>query len=89
MNPGQQARTREDFGWMARYTAAALLTGDPLIVHDLLLWLCSLLAGRVPPEIITTSALLLADAVEPDAPRGADLLRQAAGQVASLGQAGA
>ncbi len=89
MNPGQQARTREDFGWMARYSAAALLTGDPLIVHELLLWLCSLLAGRVPPEIITTSALLLADAVEPDAPRGADLLRQAAGQVASRGQAGA
>lgn len=89
MNPAQQARTREDFGWMARYTAAALLTGDPLIVHELLLWLCSLLAGRVQPEIVTTSALLLADAVEPDAPRGADLLRLAVGRVASPGQAGA
>lgn len=83
MNPAQQARTREDFGWMARYTAAALLTSDPLIVHELLLWLCSLLAGRVQPEIVTTSALLLADAVEPEAPHGAELLRQAAGRLAS------
>ncbi|MEO6144802.1 MAG: cobalamin B12-binding domain-containing protein [Dermatophilaceae bacterium] len=89
MTPEQQARTHEDFGWMARYAAAAVLTGDPLIVEELLLWLCSLLAGRVPPEIVTTSALLLADAVEPDAPLGADLLRHAAGQVASPGQANA
>lgn len=88
MNPSQQARTREDFGWMARYTAAALLTGDPLIVDELLLWLCSLLAGRVSTAIITTSALLLADAVEPDAPRGADLLRLAAVRVASSAEAG-
>ncbi len=83
----QQARTREDFGWMARHTAAALLTGDPLIVDELLRWLCSLLAGRVPSEVLTTSALLLADAVEPEAPRGAELLRHAAGRVASPGSA--
>ncbi len=89
MTPEQQARTREDFGWMARYTAAALLTGDHLIVDELLLWLGSLLAGRVPLEVIATSALLLADAVEPEAPRGAELLRQAAGRVAAPGQAGA
>jgi len=89
MTPEQQARTREDFGWMARHTAAALLTDDPLIVDELLLWLCSLLAGRVPLEVITTSALLLADAVEPEAPRGAEVLRQAAGRVASPRQASA
>lgn len=87
MNPEQQARTREDFGWMARYTAAALLTRDPLIVDELLLWLCSLLAGRVPVEVLTMSALLLADAVEPDAPSGASLLREAAGRVAFPGPA--
>jgi len=89
MTPAQRARTLEDFGWMARYTAAALLTGDDVIVDELLLWLYSLLAGRVPVEVITTSALLLADAVEPEAPRGAELLRHAAGPVASLRQASA
>ena len=87
MTTAQQERTREDFGWMARYTAAALLTGDHLIVDELLFWLGSLLAGRVPLEVITTSALLLADAVEPAAPRGAELLRQSAGRVAAAGPA--
>lgn len=83
MTAEQQTRTREDFVWMARHAAAALLADDPRIVDELLLWLRSLLAGRVPAQVLTTSALLLADAVEPDAPRGAELLRDAADRFAS------
>lgn len=83
MPSSQQASMREDIGWMARYTAAALLTGDQLIVDEQLLWLCSLGDGGEPPPVITAAALLLADAVEPEAPRGAELLRQAAGRLAS------
>lgn len=77
----QQARTREDLGWMARYTAAALLAEDATIVEDLLSWLCMLLRGAVPASVITTSAQLLADTLEPQTDAGAALLRQAADTV--------
>ncbi|MCW2770065.1 MAG: hypothetical protein JWR27_1498, partial [Aeromicrobium sp.] len=51
------------------------------IVEDLLTWLCDLLRGRVSASAITTSALLLADTIEHQAPAGADILRQASAQV--------
>jgi methanogenic corrinoid protein MtbC1 len=81
MSPLQQARTREDFKWMARFTAATLLTGDVTILDDFLSWLCGLLSGRVPTTVIVTSAHLIADALEPDAPNGAELLRGAAARI--------
>ena len=81
MTPYQQARTREDLGWMARYTAAALLTSDVTIVGDLLVWLRALLRGAVSATVITTSAQLLADTLEPQAALGAAMLRQAVGTV--------
>jgi len=78
MTPSQQAHTREDFRWMARYTAAALLTDDATILDDFLSWLCHLLDGRVPAAVIKACAHLAADAFEQDAPAGAGLLRGAA-----------
>lgn len=77
----QQARTREDLRWMARFTAAALLTEDASIIEDLLRWLCGLLDGAVPASIITTSAHLLAETLEPEAASGAALLSNAAATV--------
>lgn len=79
--PDHQARTREDLQWMSRYTAASLLTADPSVTEDLLLWLCRLLRGRVPGSTILVAARLLADTLEPEAPRGASILRETASRV--------
>jgi methanogenic corrinoid protein MtbC1 len=81
MTPYQQARTREDLQWMARYTAASLLTDDASIVEDLLAWLCGRLRGMVPASVITTSAELLAETLTPQTAAGAHILRHAAQKV--------
>lgn len=77
MTPFQQARTREDLRWIARFTGAAVLTDDGSVLDDLLGWLCALLDGRVPADVIATSGHVLAETVEPFAPTGARLLHEA------------
>lgn len=81
----QQARSREDLRWIARYTGASVLTDDPTVVEDLLLWLVRVLTGRVDAAVITTSAYLVADVIEHDAPRGAQMLREATERVERSG----
>ena len=81
MSQWQQSRTREDMMWMARFAGAAVLTDDATVLDDFLAWLCSLLDGKVPVAVIAASASLVADAVEPDAPAGAQMLRAAARRV--------
>lgn len=76
----QQARTREELGLMARYTAAALLTDDATIVEDLLAWL-HLLPRTVPTSLITSSAELLAETLDQQTTSGASILRNAAAKV--------
>ncbi|WP_159085852.1 cobalamin B12-binding domain-containing protein [Aeromicrobium chenweiae] len=76
MTAYQHARTREDLGWMARHTAAALLTDDPSIAADVLTWLCTRLSDFVPASVITDTAALLAETLEPQAPHGAQMLRR-------------
>lgn len=88
LSGSQQARTREDLVWMARYTAAALLTSDPSIVEELLTWQCALLRDAVPAAVITTSARLLADTLEQQSASGAAVLRQAAATVESAATGG-
>jgi methanogenic corrinoid protein MtbC1 len=78
MAPYQQARTREDLVWMARSTAAALLTDDASVVEETLTWLCGPLRQMVPASVVTTSALLLAETIEPQTASGAAVLRNAA-----------
>ena len=77
MTAYQQARTREDLRWMARFTGAAVLTHDVSLLDEFLVWLCGLLDGRVPAQVITTSARIVADTIQPFAPTGAQLLREA------------
>ena len=77
MTPWQQSRTREDLQWMARFTGAAVLTGDATVLPEFLDWLSRLLDGKVPAAVIAASAELVAQAIEPDAPTGAQMLRQA------------
>lgn len=78
MTPFQQTRTREDLRWMARFTAATVLTADVTILDDFLGWLGRLLDGKVPVAVLATSARMVADVVEPQAPVGAQLLHEAA-----------
>jgi len=77
----QRQQTLDDLRWMARFTAAAVLADDAVIVDDLLDWLRRLLADRVPPAVLATSAHLLAESVEHFAPRGARTLHEAAERV--------
>lgn len=81
MTPFQRTRTREDLRWMARFTGAAVLTGDGSILDEFLSWLCRLLDGRVPTDVIAASAEVVADTVEPFAPGGAQDLRDAVGRL--------
>lgn len=83
LSRSQQARTREDLVWMARFTAAALLTNDPNIVEEFLTWQCALRRDPMPPSVITASARLLADTLELQSTRGAAVLRRAAATVES------
>ncbi|MCL3819321.1 cobalamin B12-binding domain-containing protein [Aeromicrobium wangtongii] len=78
MTSYEQDRTREDLGWIVRHTAAALLTDDVRIVEDSLTWLVERLRGFVAPEVITTTAHLLAETVEAQAPAGTAILHRAA-----------
>lgn len=83
MRPHQQARTREDMTWMARFTGAAVLTADQQVLDEFFEWLSALLVGVVPTAVIAACAHLVADAVEAHAPAGSELLRQAATRVTS------
>ncbi|MCX6401502.1 MAG: cobalamin-dependent protein [Propionibacteriales bacterium] len=82
------ARVREDLVWMARSTAAALLTNDRSIVEDLLAWQCRLLRDAVPSSVVLASARLLADTLEQQTASGAAVLRQAAATVQSAATEG-
>jgi len=57
---------------------AAVLTADASVLDDLLVWMARLLHGRVPAGVLVAGAQRVADAVEPQAPAGAELLRAAA-----------
>lgn len=72
-----QDRTREDLRWIARFTGAAVLTGDPTVLDDFLASLLRMLHGRVPDDVVLGGADIVADELEPLAPRGASMLRQA------------
>lgn len=76
-----QACLLEDLRWMARFTGAAVLTSDAVIVDDLLAWLCRLRDGQFAAEVIATCARLLADTLAVTCPVGAEVLRDAATRV--------
>jgi methanogenic corrinoid protein MtbC1 len=81
MSPFQQARTREDLRWIARYTGAAVLTGDSSVLTDFLAWLRRLVDTTAPGAVISAAALIVADTIEPIAPEGAHVLTLAAAGV--------
>ncbi len=81
-----RAPTREDVRSLVRSTGAAVLTHDSTVLDDVLLTLLRMPRGRVPDEVVLGGALVVADGVEPYAPLGATMLRDAvhrAGDVVS------
>lgn len=75
------ALSREDVRSLSRVAGAALMVDDPLVLDDQLEWLTTLLGIDVPLSVVVSAAHLVADAVEPDAPTGAFLLRASAGRL--------
>jgi methanogenic corrinoid protein MtbC1 len=77
MPSAHRDRTREDVGWIVRFTGAAVLTGDATLLDDFLASLLRILHGRVPDHVVLGGADVVADGIEPIAPRGAGMLRDA------------
>lgn len=75
--PAHRDRTREDVRWILRFTGAAVLTDDATLLDDFLGSLLRLLHGRVPDDVVLGGADVVADGIEPLAPRGATMLRDA------------
>lgn len=73
----QLARTRDDFGYIIRFTEASILAADDTIVTDFATWLASVLAARgLPDRIVPLSIGVLRDCL-PDGFSEADRLLQA------------
>ena len=75
--PAHRDRTREDVRWMVRFTGAAVLADDPALLDDFLGSLLRILHGRVPDDVVLGGADVVADGIEPIAPHGATMLRDA------------
>lgn len=68
-----------DLHLIARHTAASVACDDVTILRDLLSWLTALVTSRgLPAVVVYDGCRYLADAVEPEAPTGARLLREEA-----------
>lgn len=59
----QLARTREDFGYIADFLAAALFVDDDQVFTDFVRWLDALLVARGVPTATLDAGLMLVDAV--------------------------
>lgn len=79
LNSTQQRHALDDLRWITRHAAAALACDDPAVLDDLLQWLDVLLRYRgMPASVLPDGAGYLADALEAETPRVADLVRSAA-----------
>jgi len=77
--PVEQQDTLQDLRWLTRHAAAAVGCSDPTVLGDLLGWLLALRTPRgVPAEVVLDSCHYLADALEPQAPQCATVLRDEA-----------
>jgi len=85
LDPVQKAKGRNDLCWMSRATAAAVLTDDPTVIDEFLQWQLRVQHGWVPAAVVAASAHLVAEIVEPEAPRGAQMLREAAERIEHSG----
>lgn len=70
-------RTREDVRWIVRFTGAAVLVDDPTLLDDFLASLRRILRARVQDDIALGAADVVAGGLEPLAPGGVTMLREA------------
>ena len=85
LSPAHRDRTREDVRWILRFTGAAVLTDDATMLDDFLGSLLRILRGRVPDHVLLGGAVVVADGIEPVAPRGAAMLREAVDRARETG----
>ena len=78
-------RTRDDLRWTVRFTGAAVLTDDATLLDDFLGSSLRRSHGRVPDDVVLARADVVADGIEPFAPHGATLLREAVGRAREAG----
>lgn len=79
MTAFQRDRWLEDLGLLARHAAAGVACDDPSVLGDLLVWLLDPVTRRgIAPQALRDGCHFLADAVEPEAPLAAALLRDQA-----------
>ena len=83
--PAHRDRTREDVRWILRFTGAAVLTDDATLLDDFLGSLRRIVRGRVPDHILLGGSDVVADGIEPHAPRGATMLREAVDRAREAG----
>ena len=76
LRPGRDL-TREDVRWIVRSTGAAVLTADATLLDDSLGSLLRTSHRRVPDDVVLGGADVVVDRIEPLAPRGAAMLRDA------------
>jgi CheY-like chemotaxis protein len=82
MNGVQRRHSLDDLRWITRHAAAALACEDATVLDDLLRWLDALLSDRgVPAHVLPDGTGYLADALEAETPRVADLVREAGGRL--------
>ena len=70
-------RLRRDVHWIVRFTGAAVLTDDPAVLDDHLGSMLRMPHAGVPDEVVLDGAEVVADGIEPLAPVGATMLRDA------------
>lgn len=82
LNATQQRHALDDLRWITRHAAAALACHDPTVLDDMLRWLDVQMQSRgVPAEVLPDSAGYLADALEAETPRVAELVHDAAARL--------
>lgn len=73
----RRAEEHKELRWVAQHTAAAVLCDDATIVSDVLHWLLAMKEARgLAATPVLDGALCLADSIETEAPRAADMLRR-------------
>lgn len=87
MSDYQRAKSLAGLGWLAKHAAVAVACDDASVLGDAFRWSLDLLVPRgVPADVVIDSGNYLADAVEPEAPLAAGVLRQEARRASRGGQ---
>jgi MerR family transcriptional regulator, light-induced transcriptional regulator len=76
--PRPEADAVQDLRWIARHAAAALLVDDVALLDEAVAWVRHRPGPGAGEHLVPDACSYLADVLEPEAPRAADLVREAA-----------